>query len=273
MKNFARIGIYWLALVMHASLPAAPPASAGAQSIGMEGTSDNVNFYEIVSIKPHKGDSNSAEMRSLPNGFEWINRPLSSLVWGSYGIIMDSQVSRLPGWAGQENYDIVAKVDADTAERWKKLTRKERLEEEQPMMRSILASRCQFKAHQETKELPVYDLVITSGGLKMKEASANETPTETIRDGQMTVHAMAFDNTTLSAFAGMEGRMIVDKTGLGDKKFDFELRWTPDDHPSADESAPSLLTAFQEQLGLKLVPARGPVEVLVIDHMERPSPN
>jgi uncharacterized protein (TIGR03435 family) len=270
MRNFARIGTYWLALVM--PLPAELPASPGAQSIGTEGTSDNVISYEIISIKPHKADSNSAAMRSLPDGFEWINRPLSSLVWGSYGIIMDSQVSGLPGWAGQENYDIVAKVDADTAERWKKLTRKERLEEEQPMMRSILSSRCQFKAHQETKELPVYDLVIARGGLKMKEASANETPTEMMSDGQMTVHAMAID-TTVSAFAAMEGRMIVDKTGLGDKKFDFELRWTPDDHPSADDSAPSLLTALQEQIGLKLVPARGLVEVLVIDHMERPSPN
>jgi uncharacterized protein (TIGR03435 family) len=65
----------------------------------------------------------------------------------------------------------------------------------------------------------------------------------------------------------------VDKTGLGDKKFDFELKWTPDDRSLADDSAPSLLTALEEQLGLKLVPARGPVEVLIIDHMERPSPN
>ena len=139
-------------------------------------------------------------------------------------------------------------------------------------MQSILADRCQFKAHQETKELPVYDLVIARGGLKMKEAPPNETSMEMMSGDQMTVHAMTID-TTVSTFAGTVGRIIVDKTGLGDKKFDFELKWTPDDRSSADDSAPSLLTALEEQLGLKLVPARGPVEVLIIDHMERPSPN
>jgi len=211
-------------------------------------------------------------MRGIPDGFVWTNIPLASLVRAPYGIIIDSQVLGLPDWARWENYDIQAKVDADTAERWKKLSRKERGQEEQQMMKSILADRCQLKAHQETKELPVYDLVIAGRGLKMKEAPPNESPTETMSFNQMTVHAMQI-NTIVFTFAGTVGRMIVDKTGLGDKKYDFELRWTMDDRPSVDDAAPPLFTALEEQLGLKLVPSRAPVEVLIIDHLERPSPN
>ena len=269
MRKVILIGACWLFLPMPAF---AQGTSAGAQPKGTQGASEKVHSYEIVSIKQNKTVNDPAGMRSLPDGFEWTNIPLESLVRGTYGIIMDSQVSGLPDWARRENYDIVAKVDADTAERWKKLSAKERGEEELPMMRSILADRCQFKAHQETKELPVYDLVIAGGGLKMKEAPANEVPTETMNGDQMTVHAMTIDTIVL-AFPYTVGRVIVDKTGLGDKKFDFELKWAPDDRPSSDDAAPPLLTALEEQLGLKLVPARGPVEMLIIGHLERPSPN
>jgi len=248
-------------------------ASGSTQPKGMRSAGGKVHTYEVVSIKPNKAGSDSAGgTQSKPDGFEDTNFPLSLFVFGAYGVSIDSQVAGLPGWARQENYDIVAKVDADTAERWKKLSSKERLKEERSIMQSILADRCQFKAHQETKELPVYDLVIARRGLKMKEAPTNETPMEMMSGGQMTVHAGTI-GTIVSAFVGTGGRIIVDKTGLGDKKFDFELKWTPDDRPSTDDAAPSLLTALEEQLGLKLVPAKGPVEVLIIDHMERPSPN
>jgi uncharacterized protein (TIGR03435 family) len=69
------------------------------------------------------------------------------------------------------------------------------------------------------------------------------------------------------------GRMIVDKTGLGEKKFDFELQWTPDDQRTAADAGPSIFTALEEQLGLKLVPSKGPVGVIVIDHIEKSSAN
>jgi bla regulator protein blaR1 len=245
---------------------------AGEQPKGTQAASDKIYAYEVVSIRPNKTMSGSGGTRLLPDGFAWTNVTLSSLVKDAYGIIVDSQVSGLPDWTRRENYDIVAKADADTAERWKKLSRKERWEEEQSMRRSILGDRCQFKAHREARELPVYDLVVAKGGLKMKAAPPNEPSMEMTSEAQMTVHAMTIDS-TVTTFADTVGRVIVDKTGLGDKKFDFELKWTPDDRPSAPDSAPSLLTALKEQLGLKLVSARAPVKVLIIDHMERPSQN
>lgn len=263
------VGACWLLLVITAF---AQETTAGAPAKVTQDAADKVHDYEIVSIKPNKSGSDSMGAHGLPDGFELINAPLFWMVSDAYEIKIGGQVSGLPSWTRTENYDIVAKVDADTAERWKKLSRKERSTEELLMKRSILADRCQFRAHQETKDLPVYELVIAKGGLKMKEATPSEAPMEMMSDGHVTANAMTI-GAIVAGFAGTDGRILVDKTGLGDKKFDFELEWTPYDRPAADDAAPSLLTAFEEQLGLKLVPAKSPMNVLIIDHMERPSPN
>lgn len=230
--------------------------------------------YEVVSIKPDKSGNRNGMWRNLPDGFVYTNMPLLNLVYSAYGVITDSQVTGLPDWVRSDPYDIQAKMDAETAEAWKKLLRKERGAQERLMMQSFLAERCQLKVHRETKELPVYDLVIAKGGLKMKEAQANEAPSERMDGSTMIVRAQSIVS-VVYGFAGTDGRLIVDKTGLGEKKFDFDLTWTPDNRRATDpdNAGPSLFTALEEQLGLKLVPDRGAVDVLVIDHMERPSAN
>jgi uncharacterized protein (TIGR03435 family) len=109
----------------------------------------------------------------------------------------------------------------------------------------------------------------------MKEAATDETDAETMSGSKMTARALSTDYLVFG-FSGMVGRIIGDKTGLAGKKFDFELTWTADDGRAADNAAdagPSIFTALEEQLGLKLVPAKAPVEVIVIDHIQRPSPN
>ena len=247
-----------------------------AGAMAPAGSSATPHAYEVVSIKPHNSGSRGGSMQSLPDGFRWTNLPISSLIRGAYEVYMESQIVGLPGWADSEPYDIEARVDADTAEAWRKLTYKERWKQEQPMMQAVLADHCKLKAHLETRELPVYDLVIAKGGLKMKDAPAGEKTLETMMSaGTMSAHALSV-NAIVGGFSGTDGRMIVDKTGLGDKKFDFELKWMPDNQRAADASAdagPDLFTAVEEQLGLKLVPDKAPVDVLVIDHIERPSAN
>jgi uncharacterized protein (TIGR03435 family) len=231
--------------------------------------------YEVVSIKPDKSGNGEGGWFSRADGFEYTNMPLLSLFYSAYGIIVDGQVSGLPAWVRTDPYDVEAKVDANTAEAWKKLTWKERSKQEQPMLRLLLADRCHFRAHEETGELPVYDLVIAKSGLRMKEAPPNENATGMFGNGKITAHGNSVESIVYD-LSGQVGRIIVDKTGLGDKKFDFELKWAPDDQRTADnaaDAAPSIFTALEEQLGLKLVPDKGPVEVLVIDHMERPSAN
>jgi uncharacterized protein (TIGR03435 family) len=273
MKSHRNAGALWIALAISAiavcsflrSQAAAQPEVAAGPAMA----------FEVVSIKPDKSGSPAETMHRLPDGFRWTNFPVSMWVRGAYGVMMDSQIVGLPGWADSEPYDIEARAGAETAEAWKKLSDKERWKVEQPMMQSLLADRCQLKVHRETRDLPIYDLVIAKGGLKMKEATADKVGGETMGPGKMTAQGLSTDS-LVSAFSGMVGRMIVDRTGLGDKKFDFELKWTPDDRRAADNAAdagPSIFTALEEQLGLKLVSARGPVEVIVIDHIERPSVN
>lgn len=257
------------AIGQHASSPAAE------HPISSEST-HAVQNYEIVSIKPAGSGSTGGMMRNLPNGFEWTNITTEVLVQAAYGVIMDEQLEGMPSWGRSERYDIIAKVDTDTAERWKTLTAKERAAEELPLMRNLLAERLQLKAHLETKEFPVYDLVIAKSGPKLKLAAANEPSREEMtRRGELKAQSMGTD-AIVYAFTGTLGRMIVDKTGLQNKKFDFELRWQPDNGNGgidrADEG-PSLFTALEEQLGLKLVSSKGPVNILVIDKIQRPSPN
>lgn len=223
--------------------------------------------YEVVSIKPSKF-ATTGGTQQLPDGFRYTNMAFDTFVDGAYDMNGDD-VEGMPSWAKTEHYDIEAKVDSDTAEAWKKLPN--RWKQEQPMQQAILAERCKLKVHFEAREMQAYDLVIDKGGLKMKEASPDEKSTGRMSDGDITARAMAIEG--LIAAIPKDGRLVVDKTGLGDKKLDFELKWTPDTSRSDTDSGPSLFTALEEQLGLKLVPSKALGKVLVIDHIERPTPN
>jgi uncharacterized protein (TIGR03435 family) len=228
-----------------------------------------------VSIKPNKSGAEQSSWRSMQDGIQITNMPLHSLLMSAFGITLESQIVGLPGWVESDPYDVEAKMDPNAVEAAKKLSGKERWEQQRLMMQSMLIERCQLKVHHETREMPVYDLVIAKGGLKMKEAVANEKGFGMYKGDEIQARATSVSN-LLFSLSGTVGRLIVDKTGLGDKKFDFDLKWTPDDQRAADSAAdagPSIFTALEEQLGLKLVPDKGPVEVLVIDHMERPSVN
>jgi len=245
-----------------------------AQAPQAAATNSSPLAYEVVSIKPHQPGDTSASLHPLPNGFQYVNMPLSNLVWEAYIDRPGTEIKGLPDWANSDHYDIEAKVDEETAEAWKKLPQVDVRKRQQAMMRTLLADRCKLKVHWETKEGPVHDLVIAEGGLKMKEASADEV-SETIWKGSSAtegfiVHAGTAES--ILGFAGETGRKVVDKTGLGAKKFDYEIEWTPDGAATADNPGISIFTAFEE-LGLKLVPSREPVDTLVIDHMEKPTAN
>lgn len=229
--------------------------------------------FEVVSIKPNK-EGTSGGVQELANGERYVNTTLNVLVEGAYGRFSENEVLGMPSWAKSERYDIDLRIDANTANEWKNLSDKERFEQEQAMLQSMLADRCQLKAHLETKELPVYELVVAKGGLRMKEAAAGEEFSGGFRTGEITGRAMRIQELTRGLPS--DGRSILDKTGLGDKKFDFDLKWTPENRiesGESGESGPSLFTALEEQLGLKLISSKAPAKVCVIDHLERPTPN
>src|SRR5205823_14395126 len=148
-------------------------------------------------------------------------------------------------------------------------------------VRSLLADRFRFKCHLVTKELPVYELVLAKSGPKFAETTAEPARRHSISsNGNSHKIDMKATGITMAdaarSFSGDVGRPIVDKTGLTGQ-YDLQMTWAPATPAAQDSDAgpgtPSIFTALQEQLGLKLVSAKGPVQVLVIDSAEKPSEN
>ena len=259
--------------------------SAAPQDLNMK---ISVPAYEIVSIKLASSDERGADWQPLPNGFDFKNLPLAPLIYQAYGITLDSQISGLPEWAKSDRYYVSARADEDTVEAWKKLSRQELLKQQQLMLQALFAVRCQLKMRHEIKQLPVYDLVIAKNGLKMKEAAPEEKESSVWKTSSMysatgqrggyTITATTHAGTALGlahSIPSYVGRVIVVKTSLGDKRFDFELKWSSDDQavPDAANAGSSIFKALEEQLGLKLEPTKEPIDTFVVEHVERPSAN
>jgi uncharacterized protein (TIGR03435 family) len=247
--------------------------------------------YDVASIKPGKSDMGTMLLFRL-DGFTAKGMNLKSLIKEAYGIEND-QILGAPNWLNTESYDIEAKVDGADATALGKLSDEQR----KLMFQSFLRERFQLKTHWEKKELPILALVVAKNGPKLHEAKPGDTYPDGIKgpDGKPEGHAgmMMWGNDRLTgqgiSIAQMVqpltqqlDRTVVDQTGLTGK-YDVELRWTPDNTstPStgpdrgiaADSPTPSIFTAMQEQLGLKLESHKAPVEVLVIDQVAAPSAN
>jgi uncharacterized protein (TIGR03435 family) len=209
------------------------------------------------------------------------NMPVENIVQWAFGIFQPDIISGLPPWATQERYDVAAKVsDADVAAFRKVGDPVQRA----PMLQKILVDRFGLKFHYETKELPVYALTIAKSGNRMTEIQPAIGPNG-MKDGgarqvgRGRIQSMGQPMKPLVNQLTIElRRPVVDRTGLTGY-YNFTLKWTPDETNSPagaapeDTSAPSIFTALQEQLGLKLEHTKAPVQVLVIDHLEQPSAN
>lgn len=272
-----RVPSFWKLQTSCVLLPAvtlAAACSVQSQSTAPQPASTLPFSYEVVSIRPHQtsGDGGlGVWWRTTPDGFATRGDTVDSFVLKAYGLTMSSQISGLPKWCESETFDVDAKMDEETTEALKKLSPKERMEQGEQMMRQLLADRFQLKVHHEMRELPIYALVIVKGGPKLTEAPANE-----VGGGSYGSNGMALRSARIASLAdilsGKVGRLVVDKTGLTGL-YDMTLKWTPDGQPESADSGPSIFTALEEQLGLKLVPAKAPVDTVVVDHVEKPSAN
>jgi uncharacterized protein (TIGR03435 family) len=242
--------------------------------------------YDVASIKPSKaGDGSTLLFRT--GTFTAKGMTLKSLIKEAYGI-EDDQISEAPKWVSSQTYDIEAKVDGADAATLEKLSD----DQSRLMFQSFLRDRFQLKVHWETKDLPVLALVVAKGGPKLQQAKPGDTYPDGIKgpDGKPEGHAgmMMWGRGRLTGqgipignlvppLTQELGRIVQDKTGLTGK-YDIELRWTtddaaPDSRSASDSPGPSIFTAMQEQLGLKLESQKAPVKVLLIDHVEQPPPN
>ncbi len=264
--------------------PAVNPVGAKAAKVLLPDAA-----FDVATIKPSDPSAMGGSSGAGSNGsFVSKNEPLKKVICGAYGVLI-FQCLGGPGWLESDRYDVQAKPDGATAEQLLKLSWKEREPVQHRMQQALLADRLKLKAHYETREMPILALVVAKGGLKMHEAKPGDTYTNGLKRGDgkpfgtvfsigvnmgietVTAQGMSLDTFVLN-LPGMTGNLVEDKTGLTGV-YDFTLHFSAADPPPPDSTEASLYTALEEQLGLKLEPVKGPVQVLVIDHVERPSEN
>jgi uncharacterized protein (TIGR03435 family) len=228
--------------------------------------------FEVASIRPNTSGDQGMSWRSNLDNFQMTNVPLRNLVMGAYDVKLDDALVGLPKWAENDRYNISAKVDEETGAIWKRLNREDKGKLIQMLEQNLLAERCQFKEHKEIRQLPVYELVVAKSGVKMKDAAASENNMFSFGSGKIDAHGIEMLQFVDILTSNLD-RTVVDKTGLGDKRYTFTLKWTPDEEQGTADAGPSIYAALEEQLGLKLVASKAPVEIVVVDKMERPSEN
>jgi uncharacterized protein (TIGR03435 family) len=236
-------------------------------------------FFEVASVRPtpaeRSGDDYGSYFRTLPGGrFSAENVSLLRLVMRAYGVDRN-QVSSGNWLKSDDRYDIEARAD-DRNPSFIKASAAGPLANralQDSRLRTLLENRFKLAVRRETKVASGYALVVAKGGPRLKE------PTE-VRQGDGSITAgrgrLVAQKVPLSMLAvqltRLVGRSVADETGI-EGVFDFDLEWSPEETPADLAAAPSIFTAIQEQLGLKLESAKGPVKVLVIDHVEKPDAN
>lgn len=239
--------------------------------------------FEVASIKRNVNGDFNYGLKFMPHRFEAQNTPVRFLIQFAWNI-QDFQISGAPSWARSDHYDIeaVAGENANT-------------EQHRLMLQALLEDRLQLKLHRETRQSQVYALVPAKGGIKIQASKEKcDVPPDPAASaprvcGMYSASSNGMDGTaiTMNAFTAavsqVLGRKVIDKTGYTER-FDLHLKWAdptapgldPDDSKSAspDQSNDqSIFTVLQQQYGLKFESTKGPVDLLVIDRLERPSEN
>jgi uncharacterized protein (TIGR03435 family) len=220
--------------------------------------------FEAVSIRPNDSGVERSTAALLPGGrLDATNQTFQWLLRVTFGV-QDFQIAGAPGWVETDRFDIHAKADIPG-----KLTP----EQAALLITGMLAERCDFQYHRETKDLVVYSLVVEKDGPKLKAHEGGGLPTMNNESGPGR-KAMQATKTSMKTLAinlsRLTNRTVIDKTGLSGE-YDFALEWAPDEAVGSD--MPSLFTALRQRLGLRLESQRGPVEFIVIDRINKPSAN
>jgi bla regulator protein blaR1 len=227
--------------------------------------------FGVASVKPARPDATVRSLTHSPGArLTTSNATVKMLIMLGYQLMPD-QISGGPGWLESDGFDIDARgADANATQA-----------QFRQMIQRLLSDRFQLKVHRSTKELPIYALVLAKSGPKLTEAKDDgpEVSMRTEARGQMT-GVKATMSMFASALSRPLQRKVVDETGLKGA-YTFKFQFAPDPKPSqpgaedgtSDNDGPSIFTALHEQLGLSLKVTKGPVDVLMIDHVEKQIPN
>lgn len=255
--------------------------------------------FEVATVRPWKpapgiGSEATADGSAAPQKLTKVvpvgaSRPVSDrldfigqvqlLIESAYGLALSSgeRIVGGPEWVRRESdrYEVVAKIEDARFAAMQKLSQADQQEQLALMEQALLADRFKLKVHFETREMPVYALIVAKGGAKLSAASDAETSQISLagrgQEFDLTAKAVTLDELVQSPFLRVDGRTIQNRTDLKGK-YSFSLRWAREGSTDSGNE-PDLFTALREQIGLKLAPAKRPVEVIVIDHIERPDEN
>ena len=256
-----------------------PVSSLFAQTPAPQLKSDTPKFdaFDVATIKPIGPDDEKGRYITMQGTHRFVVKDytLKLLIAAAYDL-NPRTISGGPGWVESDHYNIVAITPGEV---------RPSRDEQMTMLRALLADRFKLAFHREAKEFSIFELQVSKGGPKLKPAAVAPDTPPSVGPGVVYPQRIVLPgrNATMGEFSSLLQRAIldrpvVDKTGLSGR-YDFDLEWAPDetqfggDVPVASPDAPSppLFRAIQDQLGLRLVATRGPVDALVVNTVERPS--
>ena len=256
-------------ILLSSALFAQPPARPAFQE------------FEVATVKPAPPDLPGRYIRmQTAHQLEARNHTVRTLIAAAYNV-SPRAISGGPAWAESDPYQILAKTPGEA---------RPNLDQQMAMLRRLLTDRFHLAFHRETRELPIYALSVAKSGSRLRPTAV--VPESIPQGPPPLIFVISAQGASLPARYATMGelasvlqraamhRPVVDRTGLTGR-FDFDLRWLPDDSQfdfrgpweHGDSAWPDLSTALQQQLGLKIEATRGPVEVFVIDRVERPTEN
>lgn len=261
--------------------------------------------WDVVSVKPNT-ETGRGGSSNMPDGFSMSGGVMTSLIFSAYGLKYPEQIVGAPAWLASDKFDVDVKMDSSVMDQLEKMSANDRLAARHQMTQALLADRFKLVVHHETREFQVYALTIAKGGAKMKEAKAGDTYPNGFKvpggrgggagsmlfqmgpSGVMITAQGESVAQLIGTISREVGKIVLDKTGLT-ANYDYVFQYTPENfRPRTDLTEPSpgsgmvlppdfgvisIFTAVQEQLGLKLESVKAPLDVIVIDRVERPSGN
>ena len=291
------LGTVLVAATMILVASATVTAFSDSRQSGKSGSTPLPSF-EVASVKPNHSGKENVSMNWGPDTCKINNVTVRRLIAMAYGVNSNDQISGASGWMNSETYDVDAKMEDSLKEKLEKLPFDQWGGQLQLLLQSLLADRFQLRVTHSTKNLPVFALVVAKNGPKLTPTTLPPDDPANVRKrtpksmrtparGQLIAKGQPVASLLGILSREVGGRVVLDETGLTGE-YDFKLRWSPETNtstsvggespsqellPAPDSSAPSIFTALQEQLGLKLESRKAPRDVIVIAHVERPSPN
>jgi uncharacterized protein (TIGR03435 family) len=271
----------------------------GPGAPGADDASAVLTAYDVVSVKPVDPKAKlTVSVQDTPDGLQatttvcWLVRMAYG---GSKQLPTEDSVTGCPEWAKTAYFNVLAKMSPEQAAAFSKLDKNQQEQRREQMLEGLLVHRFKLKIHREAKQVPDYELVVAKSGSKLKESTGPDPNAPKGADGEPLggflatnghVTAQLITTQQLANFLGgplVLGRKVEDKTGLTGK-YNITLTWSPGSGTGSgsingiatppptpdDDSTPSIFTAVQEQLGLKLQRGTGTVDAVVVDHVERP---